>query len=66
MLSSTAFNNISKAETYKLHTQLYDKNEEKENLIREKDHIIKAFICKLEQRLNSNPGDDNGTTIHHN
>ena len=46
MLSSTAFQSLSKAEAYKLYSSIYEKYEEK-------DRIISTFITNLESKLDN-------------
>ena len=46
MLSSAAFQSLSKAEAYKLYTSIYEKYEEK-------DRIISTFITNLESKLDN-------------
>ena len=53
MLSSTAFQSLSKAEAYKLYTSIYEKCEEK-------DRTISTFITNLENKLD-NRGSDKST-----
>ena len=52
MLSSAAFQSLSKAEAYKLYTSIYEKYEEK-------DRIISTFITNLESKLD-NSGSSTG------